>query len=297
MNSFRKFIGLAALIGANIGYGQVPVSISGLYNTGETASQGLTSSGAVSFWSVTYASSNGGSTANTTFEGTPYVISPSAVTASGYTPSTSTAEWIIAPGASTSASHTTGKTYVNVGGNYLPGNGTGTNEGIFVYSLQFTITRAGLATGAVIVDPLVINMTIAADDGYTVYMNPLGYNVAPTTKPSTYNTSVISLPQGQWNATSQVAINTSNATFYNGTNYLTIVVDNTNGIAGASSSTTWNESGILDYNITAFNGTTEIWSNGRPIVPELPTGIQTGIMVFMATSLMLYYRKSKLAKA
>ena len=80
------------------------------------------------------------------------------------------------------------------------------------------------------------------------------------------------MPQGEWSATSQVIANTSNATFYDGVNYLTIVVDNTNGISGSSSSTAWNESGLLDYNMSAWNGTTEIWANGAAIVPVPEVG-------------------------
>ncbi len=249
------------------------VTIANLFNTGQTSSQGLTAGGsAVSFWSVTYASSNGGSSANTTFQGAAYAITASAVSASGYTPSTSTAEWIVAPGASTSSTTTSGSKYVNKGGNYLPGNGTGANEGLFVYTLAFNLTQTGLAVGAVITAPVSIDMTIAADDGYTIYLNPLGYNASPTTAPSNYTNSIISIPQGQWGATSQVIANTSNATFYNGVNYLAIVVDNTNGISGSSSSTAWNETGLLDYNMSAWNGTTEIWANGAAVVPVPEVG-------------------------
>jgi hypothetical protein len=247
---------------------QTVISISGLYDTGETSSQTLTAGGkAVSYWSTTYASTNGGSTANSTFEGTSYAITASAVSASGYTTNTGTAEWIVANGASTSASHTTGSQYVNKGGNYLPGNGTGTNEGIYVYTLAFTITETGVAAGTKITAPLSIDMTIAADDGYTVYLNPLGYNKDPTTAPSNYDTSVVSFPQGQWDATTQIVVNTTNAILYAGINYLSIEVDNTNGISGSSSSTAWNESGLLDYNISAWNDGTEIWDNGAAVVP------------------------------
>ncbi len=268
------------------------VTIANLYNTGETSSQGLTAGGsAVSYWTVTYASSNGGSSVNTTFVGAAYAITASAVSGSGYTSNTSTAEWIVAPGASTSSGHTSGSTYVNKGGNYLPGNGTGSNEGLFVYTLAFNLTQTGLAAGAVITAPVSIDMTIAADDGYTIYMNPLGYNVSPTTAPSNYSNSIVSLPQGEWNNVTQQVISTGNATFYNGINYLAILVDNTNGISGSSSSTAWNESGLLDYNVSAWNGTTEIWANGKAITPVPEVGTWIPVVVGVALAAYSQYRR------
>jgi hypothetical protein len=51
---------------------------------------------------------------------------------------------------------------------------------------------------------------------------------------------------------------TNNSIFVVGTNYLTIVVDNTNSITGSSTSTALNPSGVLLYqtaNVITINGT------------------------------------------
>ena len=242
---------------------------------------------------MTYASTNGGSSASTTYEGSAYAVTSSAVSGSGYTSNTSTAEWIVAPGAYTS---TSARSYnLNTGGNYLPGNGTGSNEGIYVYTLAFNISQTGVAAGGKITAPLSINMTIAADDGYAVYLNPLGYNKNPTSAPTNYGTAISSNPQGEWTGTTQLTVNTSNATFYNGVNYLSIVVDNTNGISGSSSATDLNESGLLVFDTTASNGSTAIWSNGAP-VPEvgawIPVALAVGIVGFH-----VYRRRSSVSPA
>jgi hypothetical protein len=261
--------------------GQTATNITGLYNTGEktsgyslvaagtqvqsSASAPTTSSG----WYVSYGSINGGTSANTTYQGDAYAISATAVSNSGYTSNTSTAEWVVAPGASTSQSGT----YQNTGGNYLPGNGnSGSNEGIYVYTIAFTITGTGTA-GTKVTSAMTINMTLAADDQYTVYVNPKGYNVDPTTAPSTYTASAsASLTTNAWSNTSGITLGNSgsynNSTFYIGTNYISVIVDNTNGVSGSSSSTAWNESGLLAENDMAFVGTKEVWANGG-VVPEV----------------------------
>ena len=57
---------------------------------------------------------------------------------SGWVPNTSTAQWIVAPGAKTPGGT------ANVGGPQLPGNGTtGNNDSTFVYQLAFNITGTG----------------------------------------------------------------------------------------------------------------------------------------------------------
>ena len=117
-------------------------TISGIYNTGLTPSGGLQAGGSKDAnWSVTYASTNGGTSANTAYEGAAYVINPSVVSSSGYTANTSNAQWIVAPGAYTTTSTSSSQ---NAGGNNLPGNGnTGSNEGVYIYTLAFTISGTG----------------------------------------------------------------------------------------------------------------------------------------------------------
>jgi hypothetical protein len=239
--------------------------ISGIYNTGLTSSGALqTGGGTDANWSVTYASTNGGSSASTTYEGAAYVITPSVVTSSGYTANTSNAQWIVAPGAHTTTSTSSS---VNAGGDNLPGNGnTGSNEGVYVYTLAFTITGTG-GNGAVISSSnsqIQITMTLAADDQYSVYVNPTGNGASvPTGTAAASATSA-------WNNTTQIALqnygtgSANNATFKIGTNYIVVVVDNTNSITGSSTSTVLNPSGLLVYETSAA----EI--NGRK-VPEVAT--------------------------
>jgi hypothetical protein len=254
-----------------------------VYNTGEKTTGSLVSGGSQvqagatsptssSGWYVTYASTNGGSSSASTYQGDAYAITAAAVSSSGYTSNTATAEWIVAPGASTSASQTTGSGYVNLGGNNLPGNGTGNNEGIYVYTLAFTISGSG-AAGTKVTSAMSIVMTLAADDGYTVYVNPSGQGVDPTGAPSKYSASAAATAtQGEWSGTATLTLGNSgannNSIFYIGTNYISVVVDNTNAISGPSSQTTWNESGFLAYQTEGFIGADEVLANGE-VVPEV----------------------------
>jgi hypothetical protein len=258
--------------------GQTVTGIAGVYNTGETTTASLVSQGSEvssGLWAVTYASTNGGTNASSTYQGNTYAISG---TPSGYTPDTSTAEWIVAPGASTSITQTTGSSYVNKGGNNLPGNGTGSgsgsNQGVYVYTLAFTVTGTGSA-GTTVTSAMSIDMTLAADDGYTVYVNPEGKGVNPTGSPLTTYTAAAAATdtQGAWSDTTQAVLSNGtsgtngNSIFFIGTNYISVVVDNTNNVTSESSATTWNQTGFLDYNSAAYIGGNEVLSNGR-VVPE-----------------------------
>ncbi len=241
---------------------QTATDITGLYYTGLASNGNLQSAGNQDAnWDVTYASTNGGTSANSTYEGAAYVISPSQISSTGYTPNTSNAQWITAPGATNSSGASP-----NTGGDFLPGNGdSGTsNEGVYIYTLAFTITGTG-AAGTVVngnLSKVQITMTLAADDQYSVYVNPTGNGTTiPTTTASATQTSA-------WNNTSQITLQNyggsgaNNAKFVIGVNYITIVVDNTNSVTGGSSSTSTNASGLLVYQ----TGAAEI--NGHPI-PEV----------------------------
>jgi hypothetical protein len=165
-----------------------------------------------------------------------------------------------------------------VGGNNLPGNGTGsgsgTNQGVYVYTLAFTITGTGSA-GTTITSAMSIDMTLAADDGYNVFVNPAGLGVNPTGSPlTTYTVAPAATDTaGAWTDTTQVVLSNGtngtngNSIFSIGTNYISVVVDNTNNLTSPSSSSIWDQSGLLDYNSAAFLGTQEVLSNGR-VVPE-----------------------------
>lgn len=239
---------------------QTATNITGLYYTGLTSTGALQTAGAQDAnWKVTYASTNGGTSANTAYEGAAYVISASSISGSGYTPNTSSAQWITAPGATNSSG-----TSPNTGGDFLPGNGTTTpNEGIYVYTLAFNITGSG-AAGTTVTNELQITMTLAADDQYSVYVNPTGNGASVPT-----GTAAASLTSA-WSNTSQITLQNygtggaNNSVFKIGTNYIVVVVDNTNSVTGSSSSTALNASGLLVYQ------TSEAEINGHPI-PEVGT--------------------------
>ncbi len=243
---------------------QTATNITGLYYTGLASNGTLAAAGTqAADWTVSYASINGGTSANATYEGAGYVISPSSISGSGYTPNTSGAQWITAPGATLSASGNS----PNTGGDFLPGNGnTGSNEGIYVYTLAFTITGTG-SPGTVVNSAnskIQITMTMAADDQYSVYVNPTGNGTTvPTGTAAATQTNA-------WNNTTQFALQNyggggaNNSTFVIGTNYIVVVVDNTNSQTGSSGSTALNASGLLVYQTSAAT------INGAP-VPEVAT--------------------------
>lgn len=268
---------LAIALSGTRAHAQIATNITGIYFTGLASNGGLQTGGSQDAnWSVTYASTNGGTTAAPAYEGAAYVISPSQVSGSGYTPNTTGAQWITAPGATLSNG-----TAPNTGGDFLPGNGnTGANEGIYAYTLAFTITGSG-TQGTVVSSQIQITLTMAADDQYAVYVNPAGNGVTkPTGAASATDTNA-------WSNTTQLALQNyggggaNNAKFVIGTNYLVVVVDNTNSVTGASGSTATNASGLLFYQTSAA----EI--NGRPVVPEVATWLPLagaigcyGLMVF-----------------
>ncbi len=258
---------LAVWSGVNAFAGSA-TDVTGLYYTGLNSSGTLASGGAQdSHWAVTYALVNGATyTGTSTYTGTAYVLSSSYIDAA-YVANTSTAQWITAPGASTAA---TGGT-TNVGGDYLPGNGTsGTNSAYYVYRLAFTITGTG---GGTVTNNIQISMTIAADDAYTVYVNPAS---SPTVNASGVisagGTAASASGTSAWNNTSSFALGnstagggTNNSTFKIGTNYVYVVVANTNSQTGTNGSTALNPSGLLVYQVGSG-----ITIDGR-VIPEVGT--------------------------
>jgi hypothetical protein len=237
---------------------QTATDISGLDYTGLTAGGGLqVAGGRDANWTVSYASTNGGSNASASNQGAAYVISPSSITGSGYTPNTPNAQWITAPGATLSDGSA-----ANTGGDFLPGNGnTGTNEGIYIYTMAFTITGTG-GVGTTVASQIQITMTLAADDQYSVYVNPAGNgNSIPGGTAAATDTSA-------WSNKTQITLQNyggaNNSTFKIGTNRIVVVVDNTNSQTGVSGSTAINASGLLVYQTSAAT------INGQP-VPEVAT--------------------------
>jgi hypothetical protein len=282
---------ILAALGGKAG-AQTATDITGLYYTGLNSSGGLQSGGGTDAnWTVTYASTNGGASASASNEGAAYVINPSSVTGSAYTQNTSGAQWITAPGAYMTSSTSSAQ---NAGGDFLPGNGTtGSNEGIYVYTLAFTVVGTGSA-GTVVNSAnsqIQITMTLAADDQYSVYVNPTGNGTfVPTGTAAASATSA-------WSNTTQISLAnftnsslgaTNNSTFKIGTNYIVVVVDNTNSITGRSSSTALNASGLLVYQTSAA----EI--NGKPI-PEVATWLP--LLAAIGCYGVILYRRPRAVRA
>ena len=249
--------------------------MAGLYYTGVDDSGALLGNGSTdSHWAVSYARVNGSGSTSSAYTGASYVVSSSFIDA-GWVPNSTTSRWITAPGASTAA---TGGT-ANTGGDYLPGNGnSGTNSAFYVYRLAFTIGGTGSGT---VTNSVSITLTIAADDQYSVYVNPAA---APTVN----NTGAINAGGtaasgsrgGAWNNTTSLTLQNfgagaaNNASFVIGTNYLYVVVANTNSKTGSDPSTALNPSGLLVYQI----GTATL-IDGNPI-PEVGTWLPVVAALF-----------------
>jgi hypothetical protein len=162
---------------------------------------------------------------------------------------------------------------VNNGGDFLPGNGNanGTrtnpfnaNEGIYIYRLAFQIT--GIGSG-VVTNSISLSVTIAADDQYSLYLNPTGNGTSIPTS------GAIGTRSSAWTNTAAINIRNAaaggSAVFNIGTNYLVVVVDNTNSITTTSTQTDLNPSGMLVYqvsNVIVIGGTTVVGT-----LPEVGT--------------------------
>lgn len=247
--------------------------ISGLYFTGVNNSGGLLSSTAGtgttdSHWSVAYADPGNYSG---TYTGSAYVVNP---LDGGWTANTSSAQWITAPNARTSATGGTGT--ANDGGAYLPGNGnSGSNMGVYIYVLAFTIVgQTGDAIGSTVTNNMSISLTISADDQFKIWVNPAGNGASVPTETAAASKT------GAWsNSTPFTLANytsggvSANSTFKIGTNYLVVEVDNTNSINGSTNATDRNPSGLLFYQsgsqfaTIGGNGFTIIGGSSVPI-PE-----------------------------
>jgi hypothetical protein len=251
----------------NLAYGGSATDITGLYYTGHDASGALAAGGARDAnWTVSYARVNGTGSTSSAYTGAAYVLSSSYIDPA-YVANTSSAKWITAPGARTAASGGT----ANVGGDFLPGNGTsGTNSAYYVYRLAFTVVGTGSGTAT---NNIQISMTIAADDRYTVYVNPAS---APTVNNAgTINaggTAASASGLNAWGNTTSFTLGnstagggTNNSTYVIGTNYIYVVVANTNSQTGTSGSNALNPSGLLVYQVGSG-----ITIDGR-VVPEVGT--------------------------
>jgi hypothetical protein len=259
--SILALVLLASLGAAAVCRAGTATSVSGLYYTGTNTSGGTVNGGSQDpHWDVVYAQVGGNVyTGNSTYTGNAYVVSNSYIDA-GWVPNTSTAKWIVPPGARNNNGT------ANTGGDLLPGNGTtGTNAAVYVYRLAFTINGSG-TVGSAVGNQVSISLTVAADDQYTIYVNPtVDANGNVTSGAAASRTSA-------WNNTSAEYLqnyagngHADNADFVIGTNYIYVVVDNTNSINGTSNSNALNPSGLLVYQV----GSAVVISN-TPI-PEVGT--------------------------
>ena len=237
-------------------------NITGLYYTGNKATGGLQGGGQQDgFWDVTYVSFGGVQDTSGTYTGSAYVVDP---LDAGWVDNTSGAQWIVAPGARDTATGTS----VNTGGSYLPGNGTSNangNTGRYIYTLAFTITGTGSGT---VTNAVSISLTIAADDRFAIYVNPTGNG---TSDPTGSATAAFTQTVSSWtNTTAAVLSNgttgyNGNSRFKIGTNYIVVVVDNTDSQTTGDYSTNWNPSGLMMYQVGSA-----VTINGNPI-PEMAT--------------------------
>ncbi len=258
-------LGLAAVARAGSATNLTGLYYTGVDNNGTTLDDGDTDS----HWRVTYARVNGNqyTATNSTYTGSAYVVSGSYIDG-GWVDNSSTSRWITAPGARTSA--TGGTNTANDGGDFLPGNGTsGTNSAYYVYRLAFNIAGSG-GNGSNVTNNISISLTIAADDAYYVYVNPnSGPTVSSTGVISAGGTAQSASGTSAWNNTSSVTLqnygsgSANNADFQIGTNYLYIVVANTNSQTGTNGSNALNPSGLLVYQVGSA-----ILIDGKP-VPEV----------------------------
>jgi len=240
-------------------------NITGLDYTGSTTNGSLIAGGSADpLWNVSYANVYGVSyNGNSQYTGAAYVIDDNPyITSESYVQNTSNAQWITAPGAFDGSTTTT-----NSGGNYLPGNGTtGTNSAEYIYTMTFSITGTGHGN-------VQLSLTIAADDDYSIYVNPGAVNT--NTNSSTYGSFISSTASvtgtAAWTNTVTAFLQNYSASstqlldagFVIGTNTISVVVTNSNNITGTSSSTQLNPSGLLVYEV---GGVALI--NGVP-VPEV----------------------------
>jgi hypothetical protein len=253
-------------------------------------------------WKVTYASTNGGNSENIAYEGAAYVVS-TAYIAADHVKNTTNAQWITARG----AGDTNGANQ-NIGNDNLPGIGTGagSNEGIYVYTLAFQIAGNG-KPGTISTSQISISLTIAADDQFAIYVNPGTSGTSqtmPTGQPTgtaaataTVITPYVNNGTEPWQNTIAHTLtnyggtnNAGNSTFVIGTNYISIVVDNTYSMTGQQNQT-WNPSGLLVYQVGSA-----MTIDGKPIASVVPE-VGAWIPVVGALGLLVWRRKRTVSAA
>lgn len=233
--------------------------VTGFYYTGESTSGTPLGQGANTptvansgqqdaSWSVSYASTNGGISAASAYEGTSYVINTTNTTYGTQYPvpywsaNTTQAEWITAPGATWANSANTGTSgAINSGGDGLLGYGTDTSpvaynnshSVVYVYTTTFTLTSTA-AVGTAITG-LTLNLQVSADNSYAIFVNPSNSGAFLSTSTAKYISGA-----NAYGTSSAIALSTG---FVVGVNTISIEVQN----AGTSASYQTNYSGLLVY--------------------------------------------------
>jgi len=279
MNRLSKsfLLGTCLLLGMQaVAHAGTASAVTGLYFTGINDSGSMAANGPDSHWAVTYASTDGGGTRNTYYQGAAYVVGNND-NFSAWT-DVSNAQWIVPPNATAVTTYITGSP-ASTGYDAVPGNGTGNKEGIYVYTLAFQIAGAG-NNGDIVSNAVSISLTLAADDLFTVYANPTGNGATLPTGGSA---------GGTWSKTTTVTLQngtngtgtSGNSTFKIGTNYLSVVVYNTNGTNNKNEQ---NPSGLLVYQ----TGSATL-IDGRPSpVPE----VGAWLPVFGALGMVFWQRRT-----
>jgi len=253
--------GLAFLGVGSAGRAALATGVTGFYYTGENTStltdlgQGANTPNTANSgqqdvpWQVTYASTNGGISAATAYEGTSYVINTTNTSIDSqypsppWAPNTTQAEWITAPGATWANSANTGTSgAINSGGDGLPGYGVDTspvaynnsNSTVYVYTTTFTITSTAAAGTAI--TGLTLNLQVSADNSYAVFVNPSNSRAFLSTSTAAY----VSGANAYTAAPSAIALTSG---FVVGVNTISVEVQN----ASTGNSYSTNYSGVLVY--------------------------------------------------
>jgi hypothetical protein len=262
-------VGAVCLWCAGMVHGQIASNITGLYYTGMNSKGGLVTPGkADSNWNVTFVSTTGTNGSNNTkYTGDAYVIS--GTLPGGYVGNSNNAQWITAP---------TDKTYA---GPSLPGYGTANHEGVYVYTLAFNVVGTGSGT---VTTPITITLGVAADDQFAIYVNPSNNGNSIPTSGASFTSDA-----GAWTGTTDITLTNGttgtngNSRFVVGTNYMVIVVDNTDSGNNSGGN---NATGLLVYQVG------DMLVGNNPIQGVIPE-VGAWLPVAAAMGLFLWSRRRR----
>lgn len=261
-----SLIGLAATASGQI-------TVTGFYGTGFKTTGAAMTQGSYtdSAWSVTGAKTNG---ATDTSDGRGDYLGLAYEVGSANLPGA----WATALGGGgwiTTHKNAGGDPNVLGSGTSFAANGASFYQaGAYVYELSFTIN--GGSGGLINNSLFAINFSLAADDTYAVFVNQTASTILSGSQ-FTGNGTLASSAAGSssstyYGSTTAVTIRSSstNSTGFGawqyGTNTIDILVLNTGGTSGASTSTTTNPSGLLVYGFYS-------------VIPEPQTYLQTGGLI------------------